>query len=76
MKHKVGDKVRIKSLEWYNNLEKDSYNDVYLKECDDYIVSDMVYFLGKTAIIERIYSKGYDINLDNGKWCWTDEMFE
>lgn len=76
MKYKVGDKVKIKSLEWYNSLEKDSDGDVYLEECDNYIVSGMVDFLGKTAIIERIYSKGYDINLDNGNSCWTDEMFE
>lgn len=76
MKYKVGDRVKIKSLEWYNSLEKDSDNDVYLEKCDNYIVSDMVEFLGKTAIIESIYYKGYDINLDNGKWSWTDEMFE
>ena len=51
MKYKVGDRVKIKSLEWYNSLEKDSDNDVYLEKCDNYIVSDMVDFLGKTAII-------------------------
>ena len=75
MKHNVGDKVKIKSLEWYNGLKKDSYGDVYLEKCDDYIVSDMVDFLGKIAIIESV-SPNYYIDLDNGAYNWYDEMFE
>lgn len=76
MKYKVGDRVKIKSLEWYNSLKKDSDGDVYLEECHNYMVSGMADILGKTAIIEDTSSKFYNINLDNGKWLWNDEMFE
>lgn len=76
MKYKIGDKVKIKSLEWYNSLKKDSDNDVYLEECDNYIAEGMIDYLGKTAIIECVDSNQYWIDLDNGKWRWTDEMFE
>ena len=76
---KVGDKVKIKSLEWYNSAQKDTYSGgVKLK--GNVFVTDMLPHLGKDAIITEIVSNGYFPNylldIDQGTWYWTDEMFE
>lgn len=74
MKYKVGDKVRIKSKEWYeNNKDKDCDGDIL---CGDvYFMSNMKDYCGKTATITEA-KKHYRIDLDNGRWCWSDELFE
>ena len=66
MKYNVGDKVRIKE-------ELTIYGKFYGSE---QVVTTMKKFLGKKA---RILKKGYNfynLNIDNGKYCWTDEMLE
>ena len=75
MKHKVGDIVKIKSREWYNeNKEKDGV--VRLKEQP--FARSMSEYLGKTAkIMEIKMSKlWYGLDIDEQWWNWTDEMFE
>ena len=75
MKHKVGDIVKIKSREWYNeNKEKDGI--VRLKEQP--FARSMSEYLGKTAkIMEIKMSKlWYGLDIDEQWWNWTDEMFE
>lgn len=63
MKYKVGDKVKINK----NLKVNGKYN--------EYMFTDgMVKYLGKTAIIENIECDCYFLDIDNGEWCWTDDM--
>lgn len=73
MKYKVGDKVRIKSLEWYNS-NKDKQGDVTV--CINFFVLQMSQYCGKIATITRVSLESYKIDIDNSTWNWTDEMFE
>ena len=51
MKYKVGDKVRIKSLDWYNK-NKDKTNEI---ECGSvYFISDMAVFCNKIVTISSV----------------------
>ena len=79
MKYKIGDKVRIKSIDWYN-ANKDEVGDIPLIQmCDAKynFVADMSCFCGKTVTINNVSHRGYyDINEDDCCYYWTDEMFE
>ena len=79
MKYKVGDKVRVKSLEWYN-ANKDEDGDIPLIQmCGSKynFIDDMSCFCGKIVTINNVCHRGYyDIKEDNCCWYWTDEMFE
>lgn len=75
MKYKVGDKVRIKSLDWYyaNRDEADTV------ECGNaYFVPAMVEHCDKIVTISSILSniKFYHIKEDGGIFNWSDEMIE
>ena len=76
-KLEVGQKVVIKSLDWYY-IKKDYYGIVKLST--ESFTSDMSEYCGKTATITEVRMNGekplYLINLDNGVWNWSDEMFE
>ena len=69
MKHKVGDKVRIKSLDWYKK-NRNSLGRIkgFMPEMSEY--------LGKEAIIEECYDFCYELNIDHHLWSWDDEMFD
>lgn len=73
MKYKVGDKVKIRSLEWYNE-NKDEDGEVFVG--NQSFVEDMKEYCGKEAIITGTFINGYFINIDRQCWYWTDEMFE
>ena len=73
MKHKVGDKVKIKSLDWYN-ANKAEDDEVYLESI--VFLQLMSKYCGKVATITYIYSWGYSLDIDRGCYHWTDEMFE
>lgn len=76
MKYKVGDKVKIKSLEWYNQ-SKDEDGSIYLHDFGLSFVSQMSVFCGKTAIIKSDFGdSGYQIDIDKCKWTWMDWMLE
>lgn len=69
MKHKVGDKVRIKSLDWYNEN----------KDINGYICGftlKMSEYCGKTATVVKVGCCHYELDIDDGDWYWTDEMFD
>ncbi len=68
--NKVGDKVRIKSLDWYN-ANKEQNSNKYL----DFIAS-MSKYCGKEATITKVIDDFYFINIDKGNWRWHDYMFE
>lgn len=68
-KRKIGDKVVIRSLDWYNT-NKDKYGEIGI------FVPDMTKYCGKEATIEETFINGYFINIDRHHWYWKDEMFE
>lgn len=75
MKYKVGDKVKIKSLEWYsknkNGLGHVSHDDFY-----NTFVSSMTAYCGMKANITEVEGSHYILDVDNGDWWWQDFMFE
>lgn len=74
MKYKVGDKVRIKSLDWYNeNKDEDGF-----VHCGDRIFDNyMRVFCGSVVTIGGVYPYcGYDVREDMQCRTWTDDMIE
>ena len=76
MKYKVGDKVRIKSLEWYNNSQKSEYGSVKHDDGGNSFVSLMIPYCGMEANITEVEGSYYILDVDNGDWWWQDFMFE
>lgn len=74
MNYKVGDKVKIKSLEWYNQ-NKDAFGFIFCNHiCFD---EKMTKFCGKTVTIAaQRNEKHYFIMEDNCLSFWTEDMFE
>lgn len=71
MKYKVGDRVRIKSIDWYNK-HCDEFGIVNCKE--QYFVEFMTPYCGSILTIIVKEECGYLMN-GNG-FRWTDEMIE
>lgn len=77
----LGQKVTIKSLDWYNS-NKDENGAIKLAA--ETFVKEMAEYCGKTATILDAFEDldgesdaiMYRIDLDNRDWNWTDEMFE
>lgn len=74
MKYKPGDKIRIKSLDWYNANK----NEKGIISCGDYNFTELMTPLcGKIVTIKDIeYDSGYIILEDDMVDGWTDEMIE
>ena len=76
MKYKKGDRVRVKSLEWYN-ANKNSEGAIIFP---DFRIFDdsMSEFCGKVVTIDAYIPRGnyYDINEDEKVNYWSDDMFE
>ena len=75
MKHNIGDKVRVKSLEWYNE-NKNKYGNIQYSDNRVFFESNMSKFCGSILTI-----KGIDIDLDAYKveentMLWIDDMVE
>lgn len=75
MKYKVGDKVRLKSQEWYDNHEKDDDGFIRNEEVPSFNPK-MCTYLGKIATIKVVSKYAYEIDLDKGYWSWGDYMIE
>ena len=79
MKYKVGDRVRIKSLDWYNE-NKDNYGSIYAGNgfC---FWKNMARLCGEIMKITSVKvdpedsNKGYYF-MENSEEKWTDEMIE
>ena len=73
MKYKVGDKVRINSLDWYN-ANKDETDDI---ECSNNIwfYRGMSKFCGKVMTISHVRVDHYTM-VEDLVGYWTDEMIE
>ena len=80
MKHKVGDTVKIKSIDWFNAQEKDSDGDIYIYSVNNivYFTKDMSNYCSKEAKIEdiRIDDNIYFLDVDKRCYEWTDEMLD
>ena len=70
-KYKVGDKVIVKSLDWYNQ-NKDTFGTVNVP-CS--FVRDMSRFCGKVVTIRSVGFSSYYIE-ESYSYSWSDEMFE
>ena len=74
--YKVGDKVRVKSLDWYNTNKNSEGTIIFngFRIFDE----DMSKFCGKVVTIEFYNSRWYyyDIKEDEKVNFWYDEMFE
>lgn len=73
MKYNIGDKVRIKSLEWYN-AHKNETDDI---ECSNNIwfYREMSKFCGKVMTISHVRADHYTM-VEDLVGYWTDDMIE
>lgn len=72
MNYKEGDKVKVRSKEWWDAQPKNKYGNV---QCGvDKFTKDMVDMCGKTVTISVVAVDGYLV--DGSDYYWTDEMFE
>ena len=76
MKYKVGDKVKIKSLDWYNANKNSEGAVLFNGLC--FFDEDMAKFCGKVVTIEHYNGlwHSYEIKEDGKVNFWYDEMFE
>ena len=73
MRFKVGDRVRIKSIAWYN----ENKNNKGIIVCgSESFTHPMSYLCNKVVNIITIQDDCYRILEDGGDWYWTDEMIE
>ena len=75
MKYKVGDKVKVKSHEWY----EENANYISEVECGNTVfIPYMESYCGSIVTISQTFNhiKCYAIEEDNGVHYWSDEMFE
>ena len=64
-KFKVGDKVRVKSLEWYEG-NKDANGLVYLDKQGIVFDKTMAKYCGEIVQIEEVNNRGYFVNKNIG----------
>lgn len=80
MKRKVGDKVIIKSLDWWKAQPKNEYGNIMNDKGFYGFTKDMSKFCGKEAVIEKVLvNQFYHISINNGRllsWNWEDWMLE
>lgn len=78
MKYKIGDKVRIKSLDWYNeNKNNENYIDLIRDNDHGFnFIETMAAFCGKVMIISGVTCDYYNMLEDSGEYYWTDDMIE
>lgn len=83
-KYKVGDKVRIKSIEWYNQ-NKDSHGLVLNRDKDKNVFCyNMQRHCGEELTIRHISENGIYVLTDNEgigtrelyMWSWSEWMFD
>ena len=73
MKHKVGDRVRIKSIDWYNeNKNKIGFI------CFDHanFIPEMSRYCGEILTINRVVEEFEQYLVSECAFSWTDEMIE
>lgn len=74
MKYNVGDRVRIKSIDWYNE-NKDNRNEITFEHNPHWrFVANQSDYCGQIATITAVSKTAY--RLEHIPWNWTDEMIE
>lgn len=74
MKYKVGDRVRIKSIDWYNE-NKDEHGDIDISH-DFTFYADRSKYCGRVFTIDEVFDNCYTVKEDNHEYYWADEMIE
>lgn len=74
MKYKVGDKVRIKSLDWYNE-NKNDFGKVWTSDGQRAFYKCMSKWCGKVMTVSYIGVNYYNM-VEDWEESWTDEMIE
>lgn len=76
-KYKIGQKVRVKSLDWYHH-NKDGYGSVPIGDKKPKFTYNMSNYCGQVLTIDdhSEYEGEYYMIEDDGKYVWADEMFE
>ena len=76
-KYKIGQKVRVKSLDWYHN-NKDGFGSVRIGDKKPNFTYTMSKFCGQVLTVDdhTEYEGEYYMIEDDGKYVWADEMFE
>ena len=75
-KYKIGDRVRIKSLDWYNE-NKNHCGEIPLFKTSGLFVPDMSRYCNNIMTIKDIcYGTCYRMKEDFWNYNWTDEMIE
>ena len=77
MEYKLGDRVRIKSLDWYHH-NKDTFGSVCVGDKKPKFTYGMSKYCGLvlTIVDHSEYEGEYYMIEDDGVYTWTDEMFE
>ena len=76
MKYKVGDRVRIKNIDWYNK-NKDNNGNIELST--HFFTQEMSQFCGKVMTIKDVFEYMNDnviYYIDGIGYDWTDDMIE
>ena len=77
MKYKVGDKVRIKSLDWYNENKDD---DGIVELSTHVFIPEMIEHCGRIVTIKDVFEdtvgNAVYYYMEEIVWDWTDEMIE
>jgi hypothetical protein len=71
----VGDNVQVQPKEWLNNMCLGEHGAVCGPD-GYYFLEPMFRFAGKKAVVTEVTSEGFRINLDRGRWIWTDWMVQ
>lgn len=72
---KVGDRVKIKSREWYEKW-KDEDEDVNFPSLPNFFAKGMKEYCGKILTISKDFSSGFEIHEDYKAFAWLPEFFE
>ena len=75
MKYNIGDKVKVKSLDWYNKNKDDCG---YIFSCGIYFIPKMSIFCGCVMTINAIdnISDNVIYHVEENSSIWTEDMFE
>lgn len=77
MKYNIGDKVRVKTLEWYINNYNVDYNVDDLNVMNTHrFTTSMAKHCGNIVTIDAVCIDSYLIKEDSDNNGWTDDMFE
>lgn len=76
-KYKIGQKVRVKSLDWYHH-NKDSFGSVPIGDKKPKFTYNMSKYCGQVLTVDdhSEYEGEYYMIEDDGVYTWADEMFE